>query len=254
MHSLLCLLALTAAAGEQRVLVLDLEAVGVPATEAAAATRIITGAASEAPGRVIMSTADLRRLAALEADKYSAGCMDDASCVADLAGALGAEQVLYGALSRLGSTTTVSLSLYTASSGDVQRRSVDVKDIDDLAPILRAKTAELLAGAGATSTKGQAADGRADGGDGREAGGDEGPTVANGEGGSTAGLIVGIVGGVVAAAGAGAAIYSEVKIQDPKGAGSEKETWQLVGLGGIAAVAVGVVVAVVGGVMIGGAE
>jgi hypothetical protein len=225
---MLCLVALVASSGEHRVLVMDLEAVGVPPIEASAATRVITAAASEVDGLTIMSTADLRRMADLEANKFAAGCTDDTNCVAEIAGALGAEQVLYGSLSRLGSTTTVSLSLYTSATHDVVRRSVDVKNVDDLAPQLREKTTELLR---ATLTTSPTPAGDAAGAD------DSGPS---------AGFVTVVAGATVGVLGAAVAGVSEFVIQDATGDGQQKSTFQTVGIVGLAGVGVGATVAAAG--------
>ncbi len=242
MNALIVLVSLVASAGEHRVLVMDLEAVGVPPTEASAATRVITAAAAEVDGLTIMSTADLRRLADLDANKYAVGCSDDASCVADLAGALGAEQVLFGSMSRLGSTTTVSLSLYSSATQSALRRSVDVKNLDELSSRLREKTRELLTGV--------AEEARAD-----SAGSDDDVVVTDSGGGPNIGVITVGVGAAVGVIGAVAAGGSELLIQDPTGDGATKSTLQTVGIVGLAGVGVGVVVAATGvALMILGAE
>ena len=204
----------------RRVLVLDIEAISVDAADAAAATRIVAAAASEVEGVEVVSANDLRRLDALQADRSAAGCSDDASCLADIAGALGAESVLFGSLSRLGSTTTASLSLYTAGDGRVERVSVDVADLSALTPALRERTAVLL---------------------GRNA-----PTPAPGN--PWFGAVVG--GGVAAVVGAGAAVVGEVLIEQPDRDGSEKDLARVVGLAGLGVAVVGVAV----GVVFGGLE
>jgi hypothetical protein len=136
----------------RRVLVLDVEAVGVSDDDAAATTRLVASAASEVSGIEVISANELRRLAALEADKMAAGC-EDATCLAELAGALGAECVLFGSLSRLGTTTTASLSLYTAVDGHTERRSVDVTDLSQLPSAVRERTRDLLKSPAPPSTK-----------------------------------------------------------------------------------------------------
>ena len=239
MNALILLVSLVASAGaEHRVLVMDLEAVGVPPTEAGAATRVITAAAGEVEGLTIMSTADLRRIADLEANKFAAGCADDTGCVAELAGALGAEQVLFGSMSRLGSTTTVSLSLYSSSTQAAVRRSLDVKNLDELSARLRGLTRELLT----PVTSGGGADVQRDGTGGEDGGPSAGVITL------TAGAAVGVVGAVVAAG-------SELLIQDPTGDGATKGTLQTVGVVGLVGAGVGAAVAVAGvALMILGAE
>src|SRR5690606_21117733 len=90
-----------APAAPTRVLVMDLEAVGIAADDVVAATRVVAAAAAEVTGVAVMSAAELRAMADLEVDRQNAGCGDDTSCVADIAGAMGAELVLFGSLSKL---------------------------------------------------------------------------------------------------------------------------------------------------------
>jgi len=212
----------------RRVLVLDIEAIGVVADDAAAATRIVASAAADVEGVDVVSASDLRRLDALQADRSAAGCDEDASCLADIAGALGAESVLFGSLSKLGSTTTASLSLYTAADGRVERVSVDVADLSQLTAALRERTAILLG----RGTPGAA---------------ESEPAPAN----PWFGVVVG--GGVGAVVGAGTAIAGEVLIQQPERDGAEKDVVRGVGLAGVGVAVVGIAVAVVG-VVFGGLE
>lgn len=227
MSSTLLLLSLALATPENgRVLVMDIEGVGVEAADADAATRVVAAAAAEVEGVSVMSAADIRRLAALEADRLNAGCEEDTSCLAEIAGAMGAEQVLFGSLSRLGSTTTVVLSLYDARTTRVSRRSFDVTDAGALPPLLRTATAGLL--------------------------GDPGAVVAPAVGGPSAGVItLGTGLGLLVVGGATAGI-AEVMVQDPGGDGAAKGTWQTVGLGALGGAVVGLLVAGVGGALMAG--
>lgn len=219
-----------AAAPAHRVLVLDVEAVGVDVNDAKAATRVIAAAAGDVDGVEVVSADDLRRLAALEAEKSAAGC-SDTSCLAEIAGALGAEKVLFGSLSKLGATTTASLSLYTASTGAIERASVDVADLSGLAPVLRTMVGKLLHGDTAAAAPAAAS------------------TAPPGN--PWFGVVVG--GGVGVVAGAATAGISEVLIEQPARDGSEKDVVRVVGLGGIVVAGLGAVAAVVG-VVAGGLE
>lgn len=208
---------------------MDLEAVGVADDEASAATRVVAAAAADIDGVVVMSASDLRRLAELEGTKANAGCASDADCLADIAGALGAERVIFGSLSRLGSTTTVVLSLYEVSTHNAVRRSFDVADLNGLSALLRANTTSLLLGTTPTATV---------------------PPPAK----ATKNVVPLVVGIGAVVGGAGTAGLMEYFIQDPAGDGATKETCRVVGLVGAGVAAVGVVVAVVGGVIFVGGE
>lgn len=223
------LLALSCAAPE-KVLVLDLEAVGITADDAAAATRVVAAAADEVDGVEIISTSELRRLAELEGTRAMAGC-SETSCMADIAGALGAQRIIFGSLSKLGSTTTVVLSLYDAATQNATRRSFDVASHDGLAALLRTNTAALL-GAPAPATT-------------------PAPAATSGIG---PGVVVTATGVGLVVLGTAGAVFGEVSVQDPQAASDAKETMRTVGRVGLGVAAVGVVVGVVGGVMLMGAE
>jgi len=221
---------IAAATPAQQVLVMDLEAVGVADNEASAATRVVAAAAAEVDGVVVMSAADLRRLAQLEGEKANVGCTNDTDCLADIAGALGAERVIFGSLSRLGSTTTVVLSLYEVQTHQATRRSFDVADLNGLSALLRANTTSLLTGSSLTTTAPP-------------------PTTSSSR--NVVPLALGIGAGVVGGATAG---LMDAFIQDKNASGDAKETYRLIGYGGLGLAAVGVVVAVVGGVIFVGGE
>ncbi|MDP2342162.1 MAG: hypothetical protein Q8O67_14490 [Deltaproteobacteria bacterium] len=232
MHALLIFLSLqadVAAAPARRVLVLDIEAVGVAVDDANAVTRLVASAASEVPGVEVVSAADLRRLAALEADKMAAGC-GEASCLAEIAGALGAESVLFGSLSRLGTTTTASLSLYTAGDGRTERRSVDVKDLSELTSALRIRTTELLSSSSSSSSA----------------------AVPDGPSPLPAALTIG--GGSLALLGVVGLAVAELLVQQPERPGAEKATMQSAGRVAVGVGVVGVGVGVVGALLWWSAE
>ena len=207
---------------------LDLEAVGITADDAAAATRVVAAAADEVDGVEIISTAELRRLAELEGTRAMAGC-SETSCMADIAGALGAQRIIFGSLSKLGSTTTVVLSLYDAATQNATRRSFDVANHDGLAALLRSTTASLL-GAEPTSAPVAA----------------PAPTKGGGVGG-----VVTATGAGLAVLGTAAAVVGNAMVQDAKVDGDTKETMRTVGLVGVVGGAVGVAVGVVGVVLMG---
>ena len=197
---------------------MDLEALGDDVADARAATRVVAAAAADVDGLVVMSAADIRRLADLEAERYTAGCANDESCVAEIAGALGADRVLYGSFSRLGKTITVSLSLYSTTTQTIDRRSVDVDDVNGLARRLRSETVGLLH----SHLRGDVDDG------------------------VSPGLITTAAGGGLALAGAVAAAGGEIIVQQRGVDGATKTSARTVGLSGLVGVALGITVATVG--------
>ena len=207
-----------------RVLVMDLEGISVDAADADAATRVVAAAAAEIEGVTVMSAADIRRLASLESDRLKAGCEQDASCMAEIADTMGAEHILFGSLGKLGSTTTVVLSLFNARTTKVTRRSFDVTDAGTLPRLLREATADLLGG-----TK----------------------TAAPGAGPSAGLVTLGVGAGLLVVGGASAGI-AELMVQAPDGDGDAKATWQTVGLVALGGAAVGLIVVGVGGALMAG--
>jgi len=66
----------------------------------------------------VLSTADLREVVALEGEKQALGCdVDSSSCLAEVAGAMGARFVVFGQLGKLGTAPVLTLSLYDSDEG-----------------------------------------------------------------------------------------------------------------------------------------
>ena len=67
----------------------------------------------------------------LEAEKQSIGCNDDSNCLAELAGALGADLVVYGELGKLGNQYMLQQSLFDTKAGKaITRISVQSESIE----------------------------------------------------------------------------------------------------------------------------
>ena len=145
MHALL-LAAVVAAPASARVLVLELEPVSVDKQVARSIDPIVLNGAG-VDGAEIIAQSEIKAIAAVEAQKADVGC-DTSSCLAELAGAMGAQYVLFGSVSKLGSTTTVALSLYDSATGAIARDSLAVADVGllpkDLPPRVHALVARVL--------------------------------------------------------------------------------------------------------------
>lgn len=196
-----------------RVLVMDVEGVNVSADDAAAATRVIASAAAEVTGFTVMSTADLRQMLDLEVDRMNTGCTQE-SCLTEFADAMGAELVVFAALSKLGDQTTATLSLYSSSTQQVRRRAIEGVSLSSLGPALRRETIALL---------------------------------KNREPASPVPLIV---GASVAVVGVAAFAAGALTVDNPEG--ENKDVWQAIGIGGLVAAGVGVLVGVVGAIWMAG--
>lgn len=131
--------------GAKRVLVLELDAAGVAVGEA----RVLNGALGQALARStsleVFTTQDLAAILELEADRLRAGC-DTASCLAEVAGAMGARYVVFGTLGRIGSTVVAQVSMFDSEAGrPVARREVRARSAENLVEPLSIAAAQLVA-------------------------------------------------------------------------------------------------------------
>ncbi|MCP4500323.1 MAG: hypothetical protein GY822_10225 [Deltaproteobacteria bacterium] len=76
---------------------------------------------SQLPGRTVMSSFEIQRLLDLESEKSAMGCEDD-SCIADLAGSLDADAVVFSRLTRLGSQWGLRITFYDAKEAKATSR------------------------------------------------------------------------------------------------------------------------------------
>lgn len=226
-----------------RVLVLDLEAISVEASVSRSVDPIVLGAVSGIDGVEAVSTAEIKRLAEMEAARAEIGC-DTSSCLAELAGAMGARFVLFGGVSRLGTTTTVALSLFDSASTAIARDTVAVSDLGllptELPPRVRALVARAagldleaakLAGAPPTGATTAAPA--------------ELPSLL-----FVAGLGGAIVGGAALVGGGIYAAVNEATIQDPTALADTKTDAQQSGVAGVIAAGAGLALAAVGATLL----
>lgn len=128
-----------------RVLVLDLKSADLSQSERETITSIVTTHLSKYPPLSVMSSLDIQSLANVEATRQAAGC-DDASCLAEIAGALGAEIILYGQAGKLGGALIVTLNAYdSAKSAAIAREQVNAKDAGQLPSLLPPAVDRLIA-------------------------------------------------------------------------------------------------------------
>lgn len=76
------------------------------------------------PGAVLATMKDIEALVALEMKKDLLGC-DDVACMAEIAGALGADFVLGGAIGQVGGTSLVSVRIVDTRSGAAKKTVVE---------------------------------------------------------------------------------------------------------------------------------
>lgn len=98
----------------------------------------------EASGRSkVLSTVDVRQVLALEEQKQLAGC-DEASCLAEIAGALGAEEVVFGDIVLLDERFLLTLNLLDVRANESKGRAVvEVQGRDRLPTAVKRGVAQL---------------------------------------------------------------------------------------------------------------
>jgi TolB-like protein len=110
------------------IAVTDLAARGVDPVAAGALTTEVTNTLSAMGVFSVISGEDIKRLLTLEATKQACTGSGDAACLAEIGGALGVDYLVYGEVSKLADTFSISLTLLdTAKAAAVGRanRKVD---------------------------------------------------------------------------------------------------------------------------------
>lgn len=122
-----------------QILLLNLEHVPseVPPDKVAILQGRIASSLSERRALDLVTTADLKAMADLEAEKSLVGC-DERSCLAELAAALGARYVVFGRIGKLDDTLILQLNLFDAhearAEGRAEVSAASLKEIADRVP------------------------------------------------------------------------------------------------------------------------
>lgn len=114
-----------------RVIVLDLKGGGAEPTQLEALTGFVTVTLSEYAPLDVLSGADVRAMVELEGEKQAMGCESDTSCLAEIAGAMGARLVVFGQIAKLGTRYVLNLSLFDSEEGKAVGRSAVAADTLD---------------------------------------------------------------------------------------------------------------------------
>jgi hypothetical protein len=110
-------------------------------------TGLITAELAKHPGVDVVASADVRTQLELEGNRQALGCdTASASCLAELAGAMGTRLVVSGAVGRLGSEISLQLSLVDSTTGTSPGRvAVRAPTIDALTKRVPKACKDLLA-------------------------------------------------------------------------------------------------------------
>lgn len=117
-----------------KILVLDARSGDLTADQLHTLSGLLTARVARFPSANVVSSSDLREMLELEAQKQSAGCDDGGNaCLAELAGALGADLVIASRAGKLGSTFVFTSQIFDPRKGDaVGRMSIEAYALEDL--------------------------------------------------------------------------------------------------------------------------
>lgn len=133
-------------AGRPKAAVMEIRSVqGVSPGTAEVLTSIVASDAARA-GLDTVSQADVRAMLGFERQKKMLGCQEEASCLAEIGGALGVDYLLSGQVGQIGSRYHLSLQLFDARKARVLGRVArfSERDEDALARALQSGLGELL--------------------------------------------------------------------------------------------------------------
>jgi hypothetical protein len=133
------------APAQRKILVLTPTADDSLASTAEVVANLVAVKAASYATLDVMTTSDVVRLMSLEADRQMLGC-DDTSCAAEIADAMGANLVIFGDVSKLGSVLVVNLSLFNSDTATpIGRVVVQSSDARTLPGALDPRIEGLLA-------------------------------------------------------------------------------------------------------------
>ena len=248
----------------------------VDKNSAALVTELVTTSLDKEQRFEVLSSSDVRRQLEIEANKATLGCdADSSSCLAEIAGAMGAQLVVYGKLGTLDDVVILTLNLFdSAQAKAVGRVALKEKSLSALSDRVDGGVKELIA---PFTAKLAASPDGAGGAGGRvkllvldieppDTGGTSGSAAAGasaapsepmsalfwgGVGGLAGGAVVGVVGALFLVFADGANKVAKgpgVDAIEADAAYDERDTFGALGLGGVG---VGVVVLGAGAVMLG---
>ncbi len=111
-----------AAAGEPtKVAVLELKATGIDEAIAKNLTELFTSEAGQVPGFKVIGHTEVQDMVGFEIQKQTMGC-SDASCFAEIGGALGVDFVVSGTIGKVGETFVVNLRLIDIKKSETKNR------------------------------------------------------------------------------------------------------------------------------------
>jgi hypothetical protein len=220
---------------KKTLVVLDLEAIDVDSEKLRIINAAVVDQLSSYAALEIISQDDIRQMVDFEADKAAMGC-DTNSCLSEIAGAMGAAYVVFGQAGRLDDTIFVQLNLFDSAKaraiGREDVRSQKLSELPDRVVPAVGRLVQPLTGEAPPP----------------EPVFEEGATASGGGSpmllwGGVAALGLGVVGAGVAGA---LLLPVEETLGDATSSSAEKDGAKGMGLGLVAGVAVGSVIALTG--------
>lgn len=132
-------------AANARVLLMDLTTTTVEPSFARATSGVLASTLSRYEQLDVISNEDVRRAIALEGEKQTMGCESDASCLAEVAQAMGAELALFGDVEKIEERYVLNLNLLDVTAVKSQGRvTVKGRTFDELSAAATTGIRELL--------------------------------------------------------------------------------------------------------------
>jgi TolB-like protein len=115
------------------LLVLGLEPAGVTPDEAKILDGMIANALTRHADIQVVTSDELKQMMELEGEKQALGC-DDTSCLGEIAGAMGAQYVLFGKAGRFGELFVVQVNLFDSTQAKaVTRQEIQERELEQVA-------------------------------------------------------------------------------------------------------------------------
>ena len=105
--------------------VFNLKTAGVSENIAANLTQVLSAALKEVEGTTVISNDDIQAMMQLEGEKQNLGCTDDMSCLSEIGGALGVDNLVVGHVGKVQDSFVISLRLINPNEAKVDNRLVE---------------------------------------------------------------------------------------------------------------------------------
>ena len=117
----------------ESVALLPLEGQRLDPTLVKICSELLTDHLGTYANRKLITSSDIQAMLSLEEQKMALACEDQASCIAEIGGALGVDELIRASLSRLGSKLIVSMTrIHVQSASVLKRATIKIENDEDL--------------------------------------------------------------------------------------------------------------------------